>query len=86
MYKFIFTKNWKKYFDKLEKQSKDRIIKKLISIKEVDDIFVYFKKLENLLPATHRLRVWNIRVILEFDKINKSFYILDVWNRWDIYK
>jgi len=86
MYKFIFTKNWKKYFDKLEKQSKDRIIKKLISIKEVDDIFVYLKKLENLLPATHRLRVWNIRVILEFDKINKSFYILDVWNRWDIYK
>jgi len=86
MYKFIFTKNWKKSFDKLENNYQDRIIKKLTSIKQSDDIFVYLKKIENLLPATHRLRVWNIRVILEFDKINMSFYVLDVWKRWDIYK
>ncbi|MDQ7009111.1 MAG: type II toxin-antitoxin system RelE/ParE family toxin [Candidatus Gracilibacteria bacterium] len=86
MYKFIFTKNGKKSFDKLENNYQDRVIKKLTSLKESEDIFVYLKKLENLLPATHRLRVGNIRIILEFDKTNRSFYVLDAGNRGDIYK
>lgn len=54
-------------------------------LKTYDDLNLILKSLEWFHPATHRLRVWNLRVILK--KISDSeFYIIDVWNRWDIYK
>ncbi len=85
MYNFIFTKIWKREFDKLTNIDKSRIIKKLKFLKEKLDTSNALKPLNNFLPATHRLRIWNIRIILQ--KVdNDNFYILDIWYRGDIYK
>jgi len=85
MYNFIFTKIWKREFDKLTNIDKSRIIKKLKFLKEKLDTSNTLKPLNNFLPATHRLRIWNIRIILQ--KVdNDNFYILDLWYRGDIYK
>ena len=84
--KFIFNKLSSKKFSKLSENNQNRIIEKLEFLKKLENIFFYLKKLENFYPATHRIRVWSIRLVLEYDKEIDSFYILDVWNRWDIYK
>jgi mRNA-degrading endonuclease RelE of RelBE toxin-antitoxin system len=85
MYSFIFTKIWEKEFLKLDKQAQQRVLNKLKILKNNSNLNNNFKILTDMLPATHRLRIWNIRIILQ--KINEStFYILDIWFRWDIYK
>lgn len=85
MYKFIFTKSWEKEFLKLWSQDKDRVINKLKILTSNSNLNHNFKLLTDMLPATHRLRIWNIRVILE--KIDDTtFHILDIWYRWNIYK
>ena len=87
MYTFIFSKKAEKSFKKQNLLFQKRLIQKLKNLKDVDNIFVYLSKLENMLPATHRLRIWDIRVILEQDKGNpNTFIILKCWKRWDIYK
>jgi mRNA-degrading endonuclease RelE of RelBE toxin-antitoxin system len=85
MYSFIFTKIWEKKFLKLWSQDQERVLKKLKTYKNNWNLWNNFKSLIEFLPATHRIRIWNIRIILQ--KIDeKTFYILDVWYRWDIYK
>lgn len=85
MYSFIFTKIWEKEFLKLDTLSQNRVIKKLQLLKESDDINHYLKTLVNFTPATHRLRIWSIRVILQKTD-ETTFYILDIGYRWNIYK
>jgi hypothetical protein len=55
--KFIFTKKSENLFNKLDNIYKERIFDKLKYIKKQDNIFDYIKNLENMLPATHRIRV-----------------------------
>ena len=85
MNNFIFTIRWKKDFDKIDNVNKTRILNKLRFLKNTLDLGLYFKKLENFYPATHRLRVGDLRVILEKTN-NNNFKILNIWNRGDIYK
>jgi len=85
MYKFIFTKTWEKDFKKLSKLNQERIIKKLTELKNQENIFHYLKALSNFEPYTHRIRVWNIRILL-MKKDEHTFYVLNLWNRWEIYK
>jgi mRNA-degrading endonuclease RelE of RelBE toxin-antitoxin system len=85
MYSFIFTKFWEREFLKFDIQNQERILKKLKIFKNNWNLWNNFKSLVDMLPATHRIRIWNIRIILQ--KIDeKTFHILDVWYRWDIYK
>jgi len=87
MYSFTFYKNSKKIFDKLDVKFQNQLIEKLKFLKTVDDIFIYLQKLKNMLPATHRLRLWKMRVIFEQDKDNENhFYVSKIWKRGDIYK
>jgi len=85
MFNFIFTNAWEKEFLKLDEQAKKRILWKLQFFKTQVELNHYFKKLTDMEPATHRLRIWSIRVILQ-QIDNKTFYVLDVWYRGDIYK
>jgi len=85
MNNFIFTKNWEKAFLNLDKIEQERVIKKLKLFKDDSILWNNLKSLTNMSPAPHRLRIWNIRVILK--KIDENtYYILDIWYRWDIYK
>ena len=85
MYSFIFTSYGKKVFQKLSSYDQDRILNKLRFFKQVPDIFVYAEKLVNFPWATHRLRVWDMRIILS-QKSKREFYVADIWYRGDIYK
>jgi mRNA-degrading endonuclease RelE of RelBE toxin-antitoxin system len=85
MYSFIFTKNWEKQFLKLDNQDRERILNKLKTLKSNLHLSNNLKTLSDMKPATHRLRIWNIRIILQkFDET--TFYVLDIWYRWDVYK
>ncbi len=87
MYSFTFTKKSEKLLNKQEEQFKKRLINKLSLLKSVEDIFLYISKLENMSPYTHRLRIWDMRVLLMLNPDNeKNFYVLHFWKRWDIYK
>lgn len=86
---FTFTKYSGKCFYKLPKSIQKRILDKLKSLKEHEDIFLVLKKLINFEPATHRLRVGNYRLILELKlqgEKKMEFLVLDVGHRKDIYK
>ncbi len=85
MYNFIFTKTWEKEFLKLSNLDRERIVNKLKYLKNNLDNSNNIKSLYDMKPATHRIRIWNIRLILQkVDDI--TFHVLDVGYRWDIYK
>lgn len=89
MNQFIFTKKAEKRLRALPVSIQERIVKKLKDLKKNDDIFSLLRRLHHLDPATHRLRVGDYRVILEYKKQNKKgavFWILDVGDRKDIYE
>jgi len=86
---FTFTKYGQKRFYKLSKLLQERITKKLQQLKKHQDILSVLKPLYNFVPATHRLRIGDYRLILELksQKANNfEFYILDVGHRRDIYE
>ena len=80
---FIFTKKAEKTLQKLPIQVQNLIIATLRKIKN-GEIKGRFRTLINLLPATHRLRIWDYRLILQ--KEGNSYFILDLWHRQSIYK
>lgn len=84
MYSFIFTKNSKKEFEKINNLDRERIIKKLSEFKRVENIYDFLKSVYNLEPATHRLRIWNYRLLLFIE--NDNVIILKIWHRKEIYK
>ena len=89
MITLIFTKKAEKTFLSLTKGNQNRIIRKLSVLKNHEDIFSVLKPLTNFEPATHRLRIGNVRVILGLNRQNKKdfiFYVLDVGLRKDIYR
>lgn len=84
MNKFIFTKKSEKEFLFLDKEIQNRVLKKLLFLKNIEDLSAFLKVLVNFSPATHRLRVWNYRLILK--KEDTNYIILSIWIRWSIYK
>jgi len=86
MYSFTFTKKAEKKFRKMDSIFQKRLIEKLKFLKEAEDIFNYFWKLENLPPYTHRLRIWDMRILFTQNENDlNNFYIVELWKRWDIY-
>lgn len=85
MYKFIFSQEWKQSFKWLSSSDQSRVQKKLEYYKSVPSILPHVKKLTNFHDATHRLRIWDIRIVLE--KLSDTdFKVINIWYRWDIYK
>lgn len=82
---FIFKKGAKKSFQKLDVNIQNTIIKKLKELKAHPNIFSVLKRMENVEPATHRLRIGNYRLVLEHKK-DDIFSILDTGHRKDIYE
>lgn len=88
MVTFIFTKEAERTFKSLDKIDQNRITNKLGFLKKHEDIFSVLKKLVNFEPATHRLRIGRLRIILELVNQKKNavnFYVLDIGYRKDIY-
>jgi len=82
---FIFSKKAEKDFLKLEKNNQERILEKLKELKNHFNLISVLKKVVDLEPATHRLRIWKFRLIWEFNYDKNEFFILKVWYRKNIY-
>lgn len=86
---FEFTKKGKKTFEKPSQDIQGRIVNKLKSIKRHPDIFSILVSVECIEPATHRLRVGDYRLLLEYlgrEKNEDYFMILKVQHRNGIYR
>lgn len=86
---FVFTKQAEKEFTQLPQVTQQRVLKKLGSLKTHPDIISVLKPLHNFMPATHRLRVGDYRLILSWQKQRKEqfeFLVLAVGHRRDIYQ
>lgn len=89
MNRFTFTNKGKKSFDKLPRLLKSRILTKLKFFKSHPNIFAVLVPLIEFQPATHRLRVGDYRIILEYKTFSEDiydFWVLDLDNRASVYK
>lgn len=86
---FDFTEYGLKCLQKLPKDVQGRIEKKLSSLKNHPNIFTVISALEDVEPATHRLRVGDYRLVLQLTSNTKSkvyFMVIDVDHRKNIYR
>jgi mRNA-degrading endonuclease RelE of RelBE toxin-antitoxin system len=78
---FIFTKKAESDFFRLEKSIQPLIRKKLDKIKKWE--WYHIKALINISPATHRLKIQNMRLILR--EIDEWFEVITIGHRSTIY-
>lgn len=84
---FVFTKYAKKQWDQLDPPTQAELKKKLITIKAEPTLLTgNLKKVWDLLPATHRLRIGHFRLLLECDFERGIHLVLKVGHRREIYK
>ncbi len=83
-YKIVFTKESVKDIEKLDQTIKKQLYKKLLYFKELDDIKVVAKKLQNRDTGEYRLRVGNFRIIFDLDK--HTIIVLRIQHRKDVYR
>lgn len=85
---FSSTKQFDKTFETLNQVDQNRIIEKLQYLKTHPDILTVMKKVHDLSPATHRLRIGNLRILIKMISENKNdthILLLKVGHRRDIY-
>jgi len=88
MITFVSTKNFEKTYDVLSADDRSRIEEKLRYLKSHPNIFTVIKRIENLDPATHRVRIGNYRILLRLDQENAEemiFILLKLGHRREIY-
>lgn len=86
---FKFTNKARKDFTKLPLKGQERIKTKLTQLKIHNNLGSILKPLDNLDPATHRLRIGSIRILLQANLKKDSdskIIILKIGHRKDIYK
>ena len=84
MHTFKFTKSSKKQFNKINCDDREKIIKKFKVLSENFSINNNLKVVYNLPPSTHRMRIWNYRLLVKLDCDN-IVIILKIGHRRDIY-
>jgi mRNA-degrading endonuclease RelE of RelBE toxin-antitoxin system len=84
MTSFQFSRDAQKKLEKLERSLQERILQKLASLKKENDERS-IRVLHDALPATHRLRIGEYRLILARGE-KDTFLVLDVGHRSDIYR
>ena len=82
MYNIIFEKKALDFINKLEKDIKERIWKKLQQCKE--DPFRFLEHLEDI--DGFKLRVGDYRLIIDIDNKTKTLYVLKAGHRKNIYE
>jgi mRNA interferase RelE/StbE len=82
MYELKFDKNVLNFLDKLEKEAKERIWKKLQKCKE--NPFRFLEHLEDI--DGYKLRIGDYRLIIDVDQKDKILNILKAGHRKNIYE
>jgi mRNA-degrading endonuclease RelE of RelBE toxin-antitoxin system len=81
---FRFTNAAERQFQKFDAESQKRLSKKLAELKNHPDIFSVLEPLQNLDPATHRLRIGEYRLLLCYEA--DTFLVLKVGHRREVYR
>jgi mRNA-degrading endonuclease RelE of RelBE toxin-antitoxin system len=82
---FVFTKTAKKNFLKFDPSLQKRIEEKLVTLKNHPAFFSLLEPLQNMAPATHRLRIGDYRFFIE--QLSEDLYvILKVGHRRNVYQ
>ncbi len=87
--RFVFTNQCLQQFQSLEPKQQNRIRQKLDSLTGHPDLFSVLLQLKGYEPASHRLRIGNLRAILRFQAERRgvrTFIIIKVAPRRDIYR
>jgi len=86
MWKYIF--NWKsiKDFEKLNKITQERIIKKLDFYISQENPLIFARKLIDSKLGEYRFRIWDYIVIFDVDENWKIIIIAVIGHRKEIYK
>jgi len=85
MNEFIFSRFAEKNLNNLDKQSQQRVILKLKTLKSHPQIYTILKNVRNLYPASHRLRIGTYRILLQ-DLGKNKFRIIKINHRKNIYQ
>jgi mRNA-degrading endonuclease RelE of RelBE toxin-antitoxin system len=83
---FKFTNFAEKELRCLDNSVQTRVLKKLNILKDPKILELNLKVVVNLMPATHRLRVGNHRLLIEYNRSKNVCLILSVGHRNRIYK
>lgn len=81
---FRFTKTAEKAFLKFDPKIRERLAESLKELKNPTLLDANSKAVTNLLPATHRLRIGNYRLLYERD--GDEVLVLKVGHRKDVYQ
>ena len=81
MYSIEFSKNSKKFLKKISDKNRERIIKKIYSIRK--NPFSYFKKLQG--NKLWRLRVLKYRAVIDVIVSGKRIIVLRIGHRKNVY-
>lgn len=82
---FEFTRLALKKFTKFSPVIQNRIKTKVENLKDHPDFFAVLETLTQFSPATHRLRIGDYSLILQYIG-NDEFLVLDLGHRRDIYR
>lgn len=85
--RFVFTKYAEKQWKKLDPATQKEIREKTEEMKQKPELFAKnIKRLFDLEPATHRLRIGNYRMLLECDFETGVHLVLRLGHRREIYR
>ena len=84
-YSVLLTKKSRKFLYRLTLQEQLRISSKIDQLENVNEhISLDIKPIQ--WSGSFRLRVWNYRIIFTKNDINLIITVIEIGNRWDIYK
>ncbi len=84
---FVFTKEAYKQWRKLDPASQNDIRTKIEEVKTKPDLFAKnIKRVFEMEPITHRLRIGNYRLLLQSDFESNKHLVLKVGHRRDVYR
>lgn len=85
-YKVVLSERGDRSLKRLSSRDRERIIKKLVILKQFSKKTPNIKRLEGCLKEIYRLRVGDMRVIFALDEENKTIWILEAGYRGGIYR
>ena len=85
-WKYIFRKKAIKGFAKLNKQTQERIIKKLDYFINSWNPLQYAEKLTDPKLGTYKFRIWKYRLVFDVDEEGKLIILLVIDVRGQVYK
>lgn len=86
---FDFTVTAQKQLLSMPRDLQQRVLTKLVQLKNHPDIFTVIAPVVDIRPATHRLRIGTYRLLLMFSSEqdnNFEFKVLKIAHRKDIYR